>query len=194
MIAGVILAAGTSSRLGQPKQLLTLGDRTVLQHVVDAAATSVLDEVVVVLGHRANEVAAAIRLPDGCRVAINPLYRSGQASSLRAGLRALSEETRAAVVLLGDQPDILPVAIAAVAEAYRRTGGPIVQASYDGRPGHPVLLDRTVWVELEAIRGDAGARDLLSAHPGWIVPAVVPGRPPPDLDTWEDYRRMGGDG
>jgi molybdenum cofactor cytidylyltransferase len=191
VIAGLILAAGTSSRLGRPKQLLPLGDRTVLQHVVDAAAAADLDDIIVVLGHRAAEVEASIRLPRRGRVVVNPEFGSGQASSLGAGLRALGEDTRAAMVLLGDQPGVTLEAIGAVAAAYRRTGGPVVQASYRGRPGHPVLLDRGVWAEVEAVSGDVGARDLLAEHPEWVVPAVVPGDPPPDLDTWQDYQRLG---
>jgi molybdenum cofactor cytidylyltransferase len=193
VIAGVILAAGTSSRLGRPKQLLALGDRTVLQHVVDAAGAADLDDIVVVLGHRADEVEASLRLPASARVVVNLEYGSGQASSLRAGLRALGAENRATMVLLGDQPGVSPEAIEAVAAAYRRTGGPVVQASYGGRPGHPVLLDRRVWPEVDDVSGDIGARDLLAGHPEWVVTAEVPGDPPPDLDTWEDYRRLGGE-
>jgi molybdenum cofactor cytidylyltransferase len=193
VIAGVILAAGKSSRLGRPKQLLALGDRTVLQHVVDAAGEADLDDIVVVLGHRASEVEASLRLPAPARVVVNPEYGSGQTSSLRTGLRALGAETRAAIVLLGDQPGVAPEAIRTVAAAYRRTDGPVVQASYGGRPGHPVLLDRRVWPEVQAVPGDVGARDLLASHPEWVVPAEVPGDPPPDLDTWEDYRRLGGE-
>lgn len=192
MISGVILAAGTSSRLGRPKQLLPLGDRVVLQHVLDAAAAAGLDETVVVLGHRADEVGAAIRLPERTRVTVNPEFQSGQASSLRAGLAALGPDVRAAVILLGDQPGLRAEVIRAVVGTYAGSGGAVVQASYGGRPGHPVLLDRRVWSEVSGVRGDIGARDLLGAHPDWIVLAEVPGDPPPDLDTWDDYRRMGG--
>lgn len=190
-VAGVILAAGTSSRLGRPKQLLPLRGATVLQHVVDVAGASGLDDVVVVLGHEAATVGASLRLPQQVRVSINLAYRTGQASSLRTGLRVMGQETLAAVVMLGDQPDLAGDAIQTVLDAYDRTGGLVVQASYRGRPGHPVLLDRRIWPEVEAVRGDAGARDLLVTHPEWVVPAEVPADPPPDLDTWEDYLRMG---
>jgi molybdenum cofactor cytidylyltransferase len=193
LISGVILAAGISSRMGRPKQLLKLGDRTVLQHVVDAAADAGLDETVIVLGRAAEEVAASLELPSGCRTAVNPEYASGQSSSLRAGLRALDSASVAAVVLLGDQPAIWPEAIRSVVEEYRRTGARVVQASYRERPGHPVLLDRRVWPEAEAPGGDVGARDLLAAHPEWVVQAAVQGEAPPDLDTWEDYLQMGGE-
>jgi molybdenum cofactor cytidylyltransferase len=193
VIAGIILAAGASSRLGRPKQLLPIRGATVLQHVVDVAGASGLDDVVVILGHEAASVAASLRLPQHARVSINLAYRTGQASSLRAGLRALGQETLAAVVMLGDQPDLAGEAIQGVLDAYDRTGGLVVQASYRGHPGHPVLLDRRIWPEVEAVAGDAGARDLLAAHPEWVVPAELSADPPPDLDTWDDYWRMGGE-
>lgn len=188
----VVLAGGTSSRLGRPKQLLDLGGRPVLQHIVDAAREAGLDEIVVVLGHRAEEVAAALRLPPGARTVVNPGYAGGQSTSLLAGLEAAGPEIGAALVLLGDQPRVRPEAIRAVAEEYRRTGGPVAQASYRGLRGHPVLLDRRVWGELAALEGDVGARGLLARHPGWVVPVEVGGDPPEDLDTWEDYGRLGG--
>lgn len=190
MISGVVLAAGTSSRLGRPKQLLPLHGRPLLQHVVDAAAAAGLDEVLVVLGHGAAEVEAALRLPPAARTVGCPDYREGQSASLRTGLAAAAPEARAAVVLLGDQPTVDADAIRAVIEAYGATGGPVVQARYDGRPGHPVLLDRRVWGEMEKVRGDRGARDVLVEHAEWVVPVDLPGEPPPDVDTRADYERL----
>ncbi len=192
MISGVVLAAGTSSRLGRPKQLLPLRGRPILQHVVDTAHGGGLDETVVVLGHAAEEVARALRLPREARTVVNPDYPSGQASSLRAGLDALSADARAAVVLLGDQPGLSPDAVRAVVEGYRRTGGPVVQAAYSGRPGHPVLLDRGVWDAVRQVTGDVGARELLAERPDWVTLVDLGGDPPADLDTWEDYERLGG--
>ena len=190
----MILAAGTSSRLGEPKQLLELGGRPLLQHAVDAAVEAGLEEVIVVLGHAADEVAAALRLPSGVRVVVNPDFKSGQASSLRAGLRELSAECRAAVILLADQPGVSYETVRAVADAHREEAGPVIQATYGGRPSHPVLFDRQVWPQLEAVEGDVGARDLLVQHPEWVTAVEVGGLPPPDVDTWEDYRRLSEDG
>lgn len=192
LIAAVVLAAGTSSRLGRPKQLLELRGRPLLQHAVDAAFEAGLDEIVVVLGHQAGEVAAALTLPEGARAVVNPNYVEGQSSSLRAGLRAVSLQVRAAVVLLGDQPGVSPAAIRAVAGAYEEAGGPVVQAAYGGQPGHPVLIDRRIWPEIETVEGDVGARDILSAHPEWVTTVNVGGDPPQDVDTWADYRRIAG--
>jgi molybdenum cofactor cytidylyltransferase len=192
LISGIILAAGTSSRLGRPKQLLPLAGKPLLQHAVDAAHQAGLDEVVVVLGHEAGEVAATLSLPEGARTVFNPNYVEGQSSSLRAGLQAVSTEARGAVVLLGDQPGITPEAIRAVVRSFEEAGGPVVQAAYGGRPGHPVLFDRRIWPEVETVEGDVGARDILSGHPEWVTTVDVGGEPPSDIDTWGDYRRVSG--
>ena len=184
------MAAGTSSRLGRPKQLLDLGGKAVLQHVLDAAEGGGLDEILVVVGHRATEIGAAVRLPPRARFVHNPYYAEGQSTSLRAGLRAADPASGAAVVLLADQPGVLPAAIAAVVQAWRSGEGPAAQASYGGRPGHPTLFDRSLWLDLERSTGDEGARSLLAVHPEWLRPVAAGDRPPDDIDTEEDYARV----
>jgi molybdenum cofactor cytidylyltransferase len=151
-----------------------------------------LDEVVVVLGHDAGEVAAALNFPEGARSVVNPSYIEGQSSSLRAGLQSLGGEVRAAIVLLGDQPSVSPDVMRALVDAYEKGAGPVVQAAYGGRSGHPVLLDRRIWPEIETVEGDVGARDILSGHPEWVTIVDVGGDPPQDVDTWGDYRRISG--
>ena len=192
MISGIVLAGGTSSRLGRPKQLLELEGRPVLQHVVDAAAAAGLDEIVVVLGHMADEIAAVITLPPGGRTCLNPHYASGQSTSLAAGLEAADPASDAAVILLGDQPRIGSSVVRAVVDRYRQTGARVVRAWYGGRPAHPVLFDRTVWDDLRAVEGDRGARDLLKAHPDWESRLDAGDEVPSDLDTWADYERLKG--
>jgi molybdenum cofactor cytidylyltransferase len=196
-VAAIVLAAGSSSRLGRPKQLLDLGGRPVLVHVVQAAQSAPLDEVVVVLGHRAEEVRAALQLglplpPGGpdLRFVLNADHADGQSTSLKAGLQALEGRTEAAVVLLGDQPGIRPDTIRSVVEAWRADGGTVVQASYGRRPGHPTLLSRRVWAEMSSVEGDEGARSVLSRHPEWITAVEVGGPPPEDIDTEADYLRV----
>ncbi len=190
MIAAVILAAGTSSRVGRPKQLLLFQGRPIIQHVIDAATAAKVDEIIVVLGHAAEEVLSGFELRPPARVVINPDYEAGQSASLRIGLRSLGHHVKAAVILLGDQPGVSIEAIRAVVDAYERTGERVVRAVYGGEPGHPVLFDRRVWREAEAIEGDRGARDLLAQHPEWVVEVPFEGKPPPDLDTWDDYKRL----
>jgi len=186
--AGVILAAGLGSRLGLTKQLLMIGDRPMLQHVVDTAAKE-LDRVVVVLGHDAERVARGLRLGRGVRTVVNSQFGKGLSTSLAVGLASVSG-AEAAVVLLGDEPEVQPAAVRAVMNAYRTTGGPVVRARYEGQSGHPVLLARDIWASLVGMRDDVGARALLRGHPGWVVPVDLPGPAPVDVDTWEDYRRV----
>lgn len=188
-VSAIVLAAGSSTRLGRPKQLLPLAGRPVLQHVVDAAVAAGASEVVVVLGHAAADVRAALRPDPRVRIVVNAAYASGLASSLRAGLRALPEDADAAVILLGDQPDVAAQTVRRVISTYEETAAPIVQASYRGELGHPVLFGRAVWPRLEALRGDRGAREILAEWAGRIVALDVDGDPPLDLDTAADYER-----
>jgi molybdenum cofactor cytidylyltransferase len=190
MVAGVVLAAGTSSRLGRPKQLLEIEGKPLLQHILDAVATGPFDQVVVVLGHASEEIAARIHLPVGARIVVNPDFALGQSSSLRAGLRAASGETSAAVILLGDQPGVSPEAMRMVVEAWRAGDGPVVQAAYQGRNGHPTLLDRSVWPAAESAEGDEGARSILNRHREWRTTVEIGVPPPEDIDTEADYVRV----
>ena len=190
MISAIVLAAGSSSRLGRPKQLLDLGGKPALQHVMDAAARAGLDEVLVIVGHAAEEVTGAVRLPSLARFIHNPDYAQGQSTSLRAGLREAGPTCRAALVLLGDQPGVRPDAIAAVAKAWRRGGGLVVQASYDGRPAHPSPTARAAIRIVRRLDADEGARSVLAAHPDWLRRVEVGGLPPDDIDTEEAYERM----
>lgn len=175
---------------GAPKQLLMLDERPLLQHVVTAASAAGLIDLVVVIGHAADAVASAIALPLGARALVNPRYAEGQSTSLAVGLAAMSPEAMAAVVLLGDQPEVRPDAILALMAAHAPGGPAILRAAYGGRPGHPVLLDRSLWPEASGLRGDGGARTLVARHPGGHGLVEVGGDPPEDVDTPDDLRRL----
>lgn len=192
MIAGIVLAAGTSSRMGRPKLLLPLAGTPVLQHVLDALTGAPVDEIVVVLGPEPDAVRTALVPSPRTRFVVNGRYAEGQSTSLRAGLSAAGEEVEAAIVLLGDQPGIRSDAIAAVAAAFlENTQGPgVVQATYEGRPGHPTLLARTVWEEIGGGPADEGAREWIGRHPGRRLKVEVGGWPPQDIDTPQDYERL----
>ena len=158
-VSALILAAGSSKRMGRTKQLLEIDGRPMIAHVVDHAVASGVDEVVVVVGHDAEAVSAAI--PDAgerLRTVENPDHATGQASSLRQGLRALNEGSEAVVVLLSDQPGVTGEDIDRVIAAWRELGGIAARASYgvgDERfESHPVLLARAVWKEVEQEEGD----------------------------------------
>jgi molybdenum cofactor cytidylyltransferase len=161
-----------------------------LQHVVDAAQAAPLDEIVVVLGRAAKEIAAAVRFLGRARIAFNPDYESGQSGSLRTGLRAVDIDSGAALVLLGDEPTVRSSVISTVVGAWRAGEGPVVQAAYGGRPAHPTLFDRSTWQELEEAEGDQGARGILSGHGDWRTLIEVGGEPPDDVDTQEDFDRL----
>jgi molybdenum cofactor cytidylyltransferase len=190
VISAVILAAGRATRMGRTKQLLAVDDRPMLQHVIDAASAAGVDEIVVVLGHDAEPIQAALDLPPNTRVVVNPGFAGGQASSLRAGLAAVSPHGEAAVIVLGDQPGVEPDAIRAVVQAFRRTGARVVRTRYRDQPGHPVLLSRETWPELESLEGDVGAREIIERHPDWVVDVERPGPAPDDVDTPADYDRL----
>ena len=124
------------------------------------------------------------------RAVRNERYREGQSTSLVAGVRAMLPETGAALVLLGDQPEIRVEAIDAVLVKWRDDGGDIVLAAYGGTAAHPMLFDRSMWAALEAATADEGARGIIARHPDRRILVEVGGRPPRDIDTAEDYERI----
>lgn len=189
MIAAVVLAAGTSSRLGTPKQLLEYRGRPVLAVVAGTLLQSPVDRVVVVLGHRSGEVAGALEgLP--VKMVINSFYAAGQASSLKAGLEALEGPVDGVLFALGDQPLVKPGTVRLLVERFRETGG-IAAPFYQGRRGNPVLFHRRFFPAIRSLEGDVGAREVIAAHPESLhrVDVDDPGVLL-DIDTWEDYRRM----
>lgn len=192
-VMGLVLAAGCSERMGRPKQLLQLGDRPLLQHAIDAAvAARTLSTVTIVLGHAADEIQAALALPArDVHVVVNPRYRDGQSTSLRAGLAAAPADVTAAAVLLGDQPLLGPARIDEIVSAFLAGHTPIARPTYDdGAPGHPVVLARRVWPTVDALRGDQGARAVMAAHPEWLTSIRLRGDTPTDIDTPADYERV----
>ncbi len=183
----IILAAGSSRRLGRPKQLLMLDGKPLLQHVIDEVVAAGIEVYVVVLGAHAENIRPAITVSSNGAVVVNANYESGQASSLITGLDAVADRVDRIVVLLGDQPGVTPGAIQAVAAA----AGPIARAVYRGEPSHPVAFDSTVWDELRGLTGDRGARDLIAAHPELVASVELAIDAPPDVDTEADARALG---
>jgi CTP:molybdopterin cytidylyltransferase MocA len=160
-IGGLVLAAGEGRRFGGAKQLAPYRGRPLLEHALAAmAAASQLAERVVVLGARADDILAAVDL-HGARPVIATDWSEGQAASLRAGVAALAATVDAIVITLGDQPDIDPRAIDRIIAA-RSPNTNAIRATYSGRPGHPVLLERSLFVASMSLQGDQGARNVLA--------------------------------
>ena len=184
MSAGLILAAGAGTRFGDtPKQLAPLGGRPLLQWAVDAqcaVSPELLDPIVVVLGSRAGEIAAAVDFRRA-RPVVCADWDTGQAASLRCGLRALAGADTI-VVTLGDAPLVSTEAIARFAGE-----PPGTRAVYDGRPGHPVVLGPAQIAALTADAGDRGARDVLRGARVIEAGHLCSGR---DVDTPDDLEEI----
>ena len=197
--AGVVLAAGLSVRLGRPKQLLTAGGRILLAHVLEAVLRTDLKPVILVLGNMAEEIRAALASEQGLiparmgsiKMAFNPDFALGQASSIRSGLAALPPESAAALFIMGDTAGLEPTLIEAILDRAGRPDGPgVVRPRYGGRPGGPVWWARRHFQELKNLRGDQGGRSLLSdLDPAEIAYLDFPFESRPlDIDTEADYQ------
>ena len=188
MIWAVVLAAGESRRMGTQKLLLPFGDATVVEAVVRAALGSRVDRAMVVLGADAREVRAKLA-PTGADFTVNEDHGRGMLSSDQAGFAALGEGAEAAVVMLGDQPFLPSAVVDAVIAAYRTSGKGIVIPTFQGRRGHPVLVDMKYRAEVLGLDPSDGLRQLMRAHPGDIHDVDVDdANILRDMDTPEDYR------
>lgn len=186
-VAGILLAAGSGSRLGQPKALVELGGETLAQRGVALLQDGGADPVILVTG------AVPVTIPEALAVH-NPDWSTGMGSSLATGLHALAEtDAEAAVVALADQPLVGAEAVRRLIAAYAG-GASVAVAAYDGKPRNPVLIARGHWpAVIELATGDTGARAFLRARPG-LVTQVECGDTgsPDDVDTAEDLARVRG--
>lgn len=185
----VVLAAGASRRMGRPKQLLSIGSKSLLEHAVDAALGSGAWPVVVVLGANASEIRPVLaRRP--VLVAENATWNEGMASSLRAGLtlmNAFSPRIDAVIFALCDQPALSPAMVDRFIAAQQSSGRTVVAARYNGHLGAPALFTRPHFDALNALVGDEGARKLIATLPSGEVAAIDLPELAHDLDTPEDY-------
>jgi len=189
-----VLAAGSSSRMGSPKQLLDVGGRPLLERVVAAACASRLDDVIVVLGANAERIGAAIDM-GRARTVINPRHAEGMSTSLQAGVRAIGPDAGRVVVILGDQPDVDAGLINTLLDAQESSHLAAAALDFDGLLHPPVVLARELWPGLDDLRGDVGCRQLLRDDPGRVarVSASRPSRHPVDIDTPDDAARYAAD-
>lgn len=185
MITGVVLAAGEGRRFGGTKQLETIGGKPLAQHAIDALAEAGVDELLVITGHDADAVEAALALPDVGRFVRNAAYHDGQATSLAAAFHDASEGSEASVVLMADQPGITAGDVRALVARFLSTRKQIVRLRFADGPG-PSLLSREIYAEAGHLHGDVGARVLIASHPEWVEEVKVVRPAPGDIDTRND--------
>ncbi|MBO0859976.1 MAG: nucleotidyltransferase family protein [Chloracidobacterium sp.] len=189
-ISGLVLGAGASTRFGQPKQLLPFKGRALLGWVVNQTELAAgLDEVVVVLGRAADEIREKVVFGNA-KVVENPFFGEGCASSYRTGVEALDPLSDAIMIILGDQPGVVPETINRVADEWRRGDGQIALASYQGRLGHPMLFARPLFDRLVGLRGDKAAWKLVDANPDLVRVISFDIPYPEDINTLEDFQRV----
>ncbi len=188
-VGAVVLAAGESRRMGQPKLLLPWADSTMIRHVCEQVADSGAHEIVVVAGRWVDDIQRQL---DGLpvRVLYNPDYLQGEmVSSLQAGLQAIWSSSDACLVVLGDLPAVSGGVMKEVVAAYFRGEGQIVAPTYRGQQGHPVLIDRRFWQAIAELPPGAVPRDLLRAHMDEVYLLEVESEAVlRDIDTPDDYR------
>jgi molybdenum cofactor cytidylyltransferase len=189
-IGAVVLAAGESRRMGEPKLLLPWGKVSVLGHIIQTLRQAGIEDVLVVTGAWRERVEKeAVKF--GARLVHNEIFASGgMLSSIQCGLRAQLPETRAALICLGDQPQMQAEVVRAICDAYRQTQARVVIPSYANRRGHPWLAEKGLWQEILHLPPDATPRAFLSAHAKEILYVSADPSILLDLDTPEDYQQQ----
>ena len=191
-ISAIVLAAGESKRMGMTKQLLDVGGKPLLQHILDRIRQTEVDEVILVLGHEAERVREKILAP-GVKWVLNPDYREGMITSIRQGLQALDPQSEAFFIVLGDQPGIEPRVYNLLIREFRNRfpQKSIVLPAYKGRRGHPALFSVKHRGEAFRIEGDRGFREVLEMVPQEVFLVDLESESiVHDLDTPEDYEKF----
>lgn len=190
MISAILLAAGESQRMGEFKQLLMLDGKSFVEHCVDNLLASRAGEVLVITGHRDADVRRAIG-ERPVRFAHNDDYRMGMSASVKRGVQAITDEARACLVALVDQPQISTRIINRVIDAYLDARPLIVVPTYDGRKGHPIILDLQLKDEILAMDAAQGLRQVITAHASDSLRVeVADDAVLMDCDFPEDYARL----
>jgi molybdenum cofactor cytidylyltransferase len=187
MVTGLVLGAGGSTRLGRPKQLLPFGDGTLLGHVVGVARACPFDQVVVAIGGSSQEVLSAIDFA-GVDVVVNEEYGEGCSSSIAAALPIIDERSDVLVLMLGDQPGVVPSTVEALLAG--RENADLAVCRYEDGRGHPFAFARAAFDDLKDLHGDKGVWKLLERAGDTVREVRVPGPVPLDVDTEEDYERV----
>lgn len=189
MIAALILAAGQSKRMGQPKMLLPWGEKTVLEQVIHTFKSAGIDNILVITGGDNKQVEALVG--DSAKTVFNPDFAKGEMlSSVQVGLAGIKPGTEAVLIGLGDQPQVQERSVRLVAKTYFESGATIVIPSFQMRRGHPWLVTRQHWDEILEMRSPESLRNFLNRHRDEIhYVEIEDDSILQDLDTPEDYRR-----
>ena len=171
-IGCIVLAAGESKRMGKPKLLLQLGQGTILEQTIDSFLNSGLNEVIVVVGDRSEEMTNLIASRP-VTVAVNPDYRNGMSTSIVTGLSLLNDKIQAVMIALADQPFVDPQTINHLIEAFSANDKGIAIPVYRGRRGHPVIFSIKYKVELLRLKGDIGGRQIITRYPDDVLEVTV---------------------
>ncbi len=192
-VAGIVLAAGASTRMGENKLFLRVEGETLLRRVVRRAIAAGLDPVIVVLGHEADR--AVWELGDlACRPEKNPEYARGQHTSFRAGIAAVPDAAPAAVILLADMPHVDEEMIRALVVRYRGSDRPLVVSEYGGVHAPPTLYDRSLFPEIAGMTGDGCGRQVVGRHRAEAEILAWPAEKLADLDEPADVEGFRGSG
>lgn len=188
-VAGIVLAAGASTRMGRNKLFFALEGETVLRRAGRRASEADLEPVIVVLGYEADRAREELR-GLRCRAVVNPDYASGITTSVRTGVAALDPEVQAAVVTLADMPFVTSAMLATLVERYHDTTPPLVISDYEGVNAPPMLYDRALFPELETMDGEGCGRQVIRRHRGEAVVVSWSADALADLDVPNDYERV----
>lgn len=186
-VSGLVLAAGGSKRLGQPKQLLPFGEATLLDHVLTVARRCPFDQAICVIGGGGPEVRGIVDL-NGFEVVENPAFGEGCSSSIAAALAAVDPRSAALVLMLGDQPGVIPETVDALIAG--RGDADLAACMYDDGRGHPFAFSRATFGDLSSLHGDKGVWKLMDRAGDAVIDVRVPGPIPLDVDTWADYQAV----
>jgi molybdenum cofactor cytidylyltransferase len=186
-LTGLVLAAGGSTRLGTPKQLLPFGSATLLDHVLATARACHFDQLLCVIGGGAREVRERVDL-SGAQVVENESFGEGCSSSIAAALKSVDPRSEVLVLMLGDQPGVSAATVSRLLEG--RGDAALAACRYEDGRGHPLAFSRDMFGELSAMHGDKAVWKLLDRHADQMVDVPVPGPIPRDVDTLADYRAL----